>query len=190
MRNIYLCMREFGHNFGKFDLNLVNLDYIWQTQDWQQMVVWLVWPLALAWLVKVNIDNAWHCIRSGATWCTLSMVINLCRMCQCGLQRCSGRKSVYLYASSMQNQAVPKNLYCSLSVPVERFRYSETSRFRTGELQEQAQYFFVCLCCSIPFCLLLFSFSLLSVCRLILWGWGSLDWYGEDHSTSLTLRPH
>ena len=57
------------------------------------------------------------CIRSGVTPCTLVMVLYLCRMCQSGFTRCSGRKSVYLCASSLQRIAVPQDLNFLLSVP-------------------------------------------------------------------------
>ena len=62
----------------------------------------------------------------------------------------------------------------ALSVPPERYCWSCTRWCGTGGFQEHGQWFFIGLSCSIPIynCLLLFSFSLLSVYTLVLWGGG------------------
>ena len=106
----------------------------------------------------------WCCIRSSATQCTLYMVLYLWRTCQCySYKRCSDRTSVFWCYSSLKNLAVPDDLYSSLSVPVELSYWPCMRWCGTGGFQEQGQCFFIGLCFSIPFCLLLF-FPFYSFC--------------------------
>ena len=66
--------------------------------------------------------------------------------------RCPGRTSVYLFAASLQNLAVPQDFYSPLSVPLERY-CSPSIRCRwwgTGGFREQGQCFFIGLSFSIP----------------------------------------
>ena len=51
------------------------------------------------------------CIRSVITRCTLFMVFYLCVCASVGYTRCSVRTSVYLCSPSLQDLAVPRNLY-------------------------------------------------------------------------------
>ena len=61
------------------------------------------------------------CIRSGVTRCTLLKVLYLCRVCQCRLHEVLwAHISKHICSSSLQNIAVPQDLYSFLSSPVER----------------------------------------------------------------------
>ena len=108
-------------------------------------------------------------IRSGLTLCTLLMVLYLDRMCQCGLHVVL----CYSCTASLQNLAVQQDFYSLLGVPLERFCYPRIRWCGTGGFQEQGQCFFIGISCSIP-TIVFYSFSLflLSVYRLVLWGWG------------------
>ena len=59
-------------------------------------------------------------IRSGVTRCTLLMVLYLTICANGSYTRCSGRTSVNLCTSSLQNLAVQQNFYSSFGVPLER----------------------------------------------------------------------
>ena len=96
---------------------------------------------------------AYLCASAGYTWC-------------------SGRTSVYSYASSLQNLAIPHDLYFPLSVPVGRSCWPYIRWCGTVGYQMKGQCFIIGLSCSILFVLFYFSLSLLSVYRLELWGWG------------------
>ena len=99
------------------------------------------------------------------------MEVILCRMCRCGLHACCDRTSVHLCASSLQNLAVSPDSYSLVSVSVERcsdpvFDGMGLAGSRVGPMP------FYWSSCSVTFCLLLFSLSLLSFYGLVLWGWG------------------
>ena len=47
---------KFCEIIAKFNLNLANFDQIWQTEDWQQMVVFLVW----LWQTAVTSERHLH----------------------------------------------------------------------------------------------------------------------------------
>ena len=93
------------------------------------------------------------CIRSGVTQCTRWMMRYLDHMCQCGLHAVPWSHIgilTKLCATSLQNLAVPLDFCSPLSVPLE---WSCRPRVRwcgTGEFQEQGQWFFIILSCSIP----------------------------------------
>ena len=83
-----------------------------------------------------------------------------------------GRTSVHLCAASLQNLAVRQYFYSPLCVPLEWSCWPRTRWFGIGGCQEQGQCFFVGLSCSIPTIVFYsFSLSLLSIYRLVLWGW-------------------
>ena len=87
-----------------------------------------------------------------------------------GYKRCSGRTSVHLCASSLQNLAVPHDFYSPLSVALERSCFPRFRCCGTGGFQEQGQFFFIFLSCSFPTIVFYyFSLYLLSVYRLVLW---------------------
>ena len=79
----------------------------------------------------------------------------------------------YYCTASLQNLAVQQDFYSPLGVPLERSCWPRIRWCGTCGFQEQGQCFFIGLSCSIP--TLVFyslSLSLLSVYRLVLWGWG------------------
>ena len=107
-----------------------------------------------------------------------------------GYTRCSGCTSVYLCASSVKYLAVPKwtqrsvlrlllllllplDFYSHLSVPLKRSYWPRIRWPGTDGFQEQCQWFFNGLKLLYPTIVFYyFSLSLLSVYRLVLWGWG------------------
>ena len=114
-------------------------------------------------------------IRSGVTRCTLLMVLSLDRMCQRGLDAV-----LWLHIGTLMHRLAAEP--CSTAALLFPFRcpsgtillapFSMVWDWTVG-FQEQGQCFFIGLSCSIPtivFCFL--SISLLSVYRLVLWGWG------------------
>ena len=109
----------------------------------------------------------------GVTRCILLMVLSLDRMCQRGLHAALWLHIGTLRTSSLQNLEVQQDFYSLFGVPLER---SCKLRFRwcgTGGFQEQGQCFFIGLSYSIPTIVFYsLSLSLLSVYRLVLWGWG------------------
>ena len=105
----------------------------------------------------------------GVTRWTHIMVDYLYRMCQCGLHVVPGRTSVHLCATKLQNLAVSQDFYYSFSVPVERSCWARIRWCGNGRFQEQSQYLFIFLSCSIPtIAFYYFSLSLLSVYWLVL----------------------
>ena len=106
------------------------------------------------------------CMRSGVTWCTLFMALNLCRMCQCGYTHIG--ILMHLLAAEPRSTA---GLLFPLCIHVEQSCWPCIRWCRTGGFQEQGQSLFIALSCSLYFCLLLLSLYLLSVYRLVLWGW-------------------
>ena len=77
------------------------------------------------------------------------MVLYLDRIYIVGCTRCYGRASVYLCASSLQNLAVPQDVYYPLSFPVERSCWPCIRWCGTAGFQERGQYLFIGLTCSI-----------------------------------------
>ena len=66
----------------------------------------------------------------------------------------------------------PQDFHSHVSVTVERSCRPCIRWNGPGGFQEQSQCFFICLSCSLPFCLLQFSLSLLCFYWLVWWGWG------------------
>ena len=112
-------------------------------------------------------------IRSGVTRCTLLMVLYLDRMCQGGLHAVLwSHIGTLIHRLAAEPRSTAGLLFPSLchsgTILLTRIRWCVPVGF-----QELGQCFFVALSCSIPtivFCS--FSLSLLSVYRLVLWGWG------------------
>ena len=101
--------------------------------------------------------------------------------------QCSGRTSVHLCTASLQNLAGQQDFYSLLGVPMERSCKPRIRWYGTGGFQEQGQCLFIGLSCSIPTIVFYsFSFSLLSVSRLVLWGWGLRTDRVTDLSSSRT----
>ena len=122
--------------------------------------------------MTLHIVDLWQysvcCARSGVTQCTLFMVLCLCRMCRCGLQ--SSHR--YTYApprcrtSKYRRAFIPLQCLCE-TILVTPYSMVWVCQFtRTGSMP------FYWPSCSLPFCLPLFSLSLLSFYGLVLWGWG------------------
>ena len=110
-------------------------------------------------------------IRSGVKLCNLLMVLYLDRMCQCGLDAV-----LWSHIGTLMHRLAAE--HCSIAgllfpsrCPCGMIRWCGT-----GGFQEQSQCFFIGLSCSIHTIvgiLFLYYFpSLLSVYRLVLWGWG------------------
>ena len=103
----------------------------------------------------------------------LFMVLYLGRMCQCGLQA-----ELWLHSGILMSRlaAEPRSTTWFLfpsHCPSGTICWSRTRWCVTGGFHEQRQSFFVGLRCSIPTIVFYsFSLSLLSVYRLLLWGWG------------------
>ena len=87
--------------------------------------------------------------------------------------QCPGCTSVYLSAASLQNLAVPQDFYSPLSVPLEWSCWPHIRWCGTGRVSREGPMLFYWPSCSNPNIVLYsFSLSLLSVYRLVLWGWG------------------
>ena len=114
------------------------------------------------------------CIRSGVTD-TPSLWRYTCFICaRAGYTLCFCRPSVYLCASLLRSLTVSQDVDTSLSVSLwNDVPLSNDVRLcGTGGFQEQGQSFFIGLRYSMPYWLILFSLSLLSFYRLVLWRWG------------------
>ena len=96
----------------------------------------------------------------------------------------SGRTSVHLCTASLQNLAVQQDFYFLLGVLLERSCLPRYRWCRTGEFQEQGQYFFIALNCSIP-TIVFYSFSF-SLLLSISWYCGA-EVFGLIGFTSLSL---
>ena len=98
--------------------------------------------------VTLYIVDVWQCyvccIRLGICVCCIRPV-------RVTRTRCSGCTSVYLCASSLQNLAVPQDLYSHFSVPVERSCWPCIRWCGTDGFQELGKCFFIDPSCSIRF---------------------------------------
>ena len=111
------------------------------------------------------------CTRSVVTRCTLFMVLFLCRMCRCGLHAVLlshiGTLMRLLVAEplSIAGHLFPVLCLCGtiFVTPCSMVWDWRVSRARSIH--------FYWPNCSLTFCLLLFSLSLLSFYGLVLWGW-------------------
>ena len=112
--------------------------------------------------------------QSVAVLCMLYKIrYNSMHPLEAGYTRCPGRTSVYLCAASLQNLAVSQDFCSSLSVPLERSSLPRIRWCGTGGFQEEGRCFLIGISCSKPSIVFYyFSLSLLSVYRLVLWGWG------------------
>ena len=127
--------------------------------------------------VTLHIVDLWQyyvcCARSGVTWCTLFMGLYLGRMRQWGLHplRWSHIGSlVRLLAAESRSTA---ELYFScqylwLCGTILLTLYSMVWDWRISRV---SRCFIIGTRCSFPFCLLLFSLSVVSSYKLVLWGW-------------------
>ena len=89
-------------------------------------------------------------VRQIVTRCTSFSVLYLCRKYQCGLHAMLLSLCFWM----------PGTIFLTLCSMVWAWR-----------VLRKGQFLFMGLCCSLPFCLLLFSLSILSLCKLILWCW-------------------
>ena len=123
--------------------------------------------------VTLHIVDLWQyyvcCTRSGVTHCTLFMVLFLCRICRCGLHAAAHR---FTYApprcrtSQYSRTFFPFQYLCGTILVTP---YSMVWDWRVSRAGPMCLYWPIC---SLPFCLLLFSLSLLSFYELVLWGLG------------------
>ena len=112
-------------------------------------------------------------IRSGVTRCTLLMVLYLDRMCRRGLHAVLWSHIGTLMHRLSAEPCSTAYFYSLLGVPLERSCYTRIRWCGTDGFKDQGQCFFIGLSCSIPTIVFYsFSISLLSVYRLLLWGWG------------------
>ena len=86
--------------------------------------------------------------------------------------RCYGRTSVHLCASSLQNLAVPQDFYYPVRISVERSCVIPNVVVWDWRVSRAGPLPFNWHGCSLSFCLLLFSFSLLLFYGLVLWACG------------------
>ena len=117
-------------------------------------------------------------------WCTTWTVC-----ASAGYTRCSGRTSVYLCASLLQNLAAPQGFYFPLSVPLERSCRLRNRRCGTGGFSRAGPKYFIGRGCSIPFSLLLFCHFSSFVDRLVLRSWGLLTEKVHGYQV-ITLMKH
>ena len=114
------------------------------------------------------------CTRSGVTRCTLFKVLFLCRMCRCELHAVLlshiGTLMRLLAAEplSITGHLFPGQCLCGtiLVTPCSMVWDWRVSRARSMPFYWPS--------CTVTFCLLLFSLSLLSFYELVLWCWGLL----------------
>ena len=113
------------------------------------------------------------CIRSSVTRCTLLMTHYLDHMCQCGLQAVPWSHIGVLMCCLAAEPHNTAGLLFASSCPSLRSCWPCIRWCGTGAFQEKSQCFIIGLSCSIPpIVFYYFSLSLLSVYRLVLWGWG------------------
>ena len=100
------------------------------------------------------------------------MVLYLCRMCQCGLHSVlwSLIDIFFLCFSSLHNLAVSKKFYCLLSKCGTIFKTLCSQVWDCMVVGFKSKARASLYWCKLPFCLLLFSLSLISLYWLILWG--------------------
>ena len=113
-------------------------------------------------------------IRSGVTRCTLLMVLYLYRRCQCGLHAvlCSHIGRLLMHRLAAEPRSTAGLLFTSWC-PSGTILPAPYSMVWDWRVQEQGQFFFILLSCSIHTIVFYSHFlSLLSVYRLVLWGWG------------------
>ena len=90
-----------------------------------------------------------------------------------GYKRCTGRTSVHLCPSSLQNLAVQKDFYYPIIVvSLWRILLTSFSMVWDWRVSRTKPMHFIGRSCSIPTIVFYyFSLSLLSIYRLVLWGW-------------------
>ena len=112
------------------------------------------------------------CTRSGVTRCTLFMVLFMCRMCRFGLHAVLlshiGTLMRLLAAEplSIAGHLFPVVCLCGTIL------VTPCSMVWDWRVSRALSMPFYWPSCSLTFCLLLFSLSLLSFYGLVLWGWG------------------
>ena len=125
--------------------------------------------------MTLHIVDLWQyyvcCTRSGVTRCTL-LWCSSCAVCAGErYTRCCDPTSVHLSASSLQNLAVSPDFYSLVSI-CGTIIVSPCSMVWDWRVSRAGPMPFYWPSCSLTFCLLLFSVSLLTFCGLVLWGWG------------------
>ena len=125
--------------------------------------------------VTLHIVDLWQyyvcCTRSGVTRCTLFMVLFLCQMCRCRLHASLSHigSLMRLLAAEPRSIAGPLFKFQYLCATILVTPYSMVWDWRVSIAGPMSFYWPRCL---LPFCLLMFSLSLLSFYGLVLWGWG------------------
>ena len=112
-------------------------------------------------------------IRSGGTRCTLLMVLSLDRMCQCELHVVLWSHIDTLMHRLAGEPCSTAGLLFPSQYPSGMILLTPYSMVWDWWVSRAGQRFFIGLSCSIPIIVFYsFSLSLLSVYRLVLWGWG------------------
>ena len=112
-------------------------------------------------------------IRSGVTRCTLLLVLSLDRMCQRGLHAVLWSHIGTLIHRLAAEPWSTAGLLFPFRCPSRTSLLTPFSMVWDSGFQGQGQCFFIGLSCSIPTIVFYsLSISLLSVYRLVLWGWG------------------
>ena len=127
------------------------------------------------------IVNPWQSsvcfIRSGATWCTLLVVLYLDRMCQCGLHAVLWPHiGTLMHRLAAEPQSTAGLLFpCQCPSGAILIANPVFDGVGLAGFKSRAYAFLLTISCSIPTIVIYyFSLSRLSVCRLVLWGWGLL----------------
>ena len=111
------------------------------------------------------------CIRSGATWCTLLMVLYLDRMFQCGLHAVIwSHIGALMRLLAVEPRSTARFLFLYQS-PSGTILLTQFSMVWDWRVSREGPMFFLLAQAALS---LLYNFflSLLSVHRLVLWGWG------------------
>ena len=127
--------------------------------------------------VTFLIVNPWqsrvYFIRSGVIRCTLLVVHYLDRMCQCGLHAVLWSHICILMHRLAAEPCSTAGLLFPSRCPSGTILLTPHSMVWEWQISRAGQCFFIGLSCSIPTIVFYsFSLSLLSVYRLVLWGWG------------------
>ena len=126
------------------------------------------WECAVTLHIVDLLQNYLCCIITGITRCTLFIVHYTRAVCaRADYTRCFCCTSEYLCGSSQYRRTlVPSQRLC---VTILLTLYSMVSDWRVSRARPIN---FHWLSCSLAFCLLVLSLSLLSFYRLVLWAWG------------------
>ena len=129
------------------------------------------------WLsVTLHIVDLWQynvcCTRLGVTRCTLFMVLFLCRECRCGLHAVLwSHIGTLMRLLAAEPLSIARHLFPSQCL-CRTILVTPCSMVWDWRVSRAVPMPFYWLSCSLTFCLLMCSLSLVSFYGLVLWGWG------------------